>query len=532
MIIKEIVMKQTKGLFILSVLLVSYTGCNKDNCKFPVPQPDARADSYVSKSGFFKIGSDKYRADFGTITVAENRNNPASGIVHLPFIRIHSDDDTPAEPIFGLSGGPGTSNMLWDWNKARIFLTEHDFVLVGYRGVDGSVILDCPEVTSAFKGKKDMLGDAAIRTIGRAWTKSAARLSAKGIDLNGFTMAECIEDNESVRKSLKYKRINLLSESYGTRIAYLYGLKHPEALFRSVLIGVNPPGHFAWKSEEIDTQLKQYDSLWFKDPVARLKSPDLYATMRRVLHKMPRRWLFVPVNPGKVRVVTHALLFNCKTAALVFDAYVDAENGDASGLALMSLAYDHVVPGLNTWGDLASKAVSADFDASGDYCEVPDTSLLPLGSPLTRLLWCPLKLNLWPVKQLSPEFRELRYSDVETLLLSGNLDFSTPAEFATNELLPFLHRGMQVIVSDCGHVNDLWYNKMENTSLLLTSFYGTGIPDTSKNEHINMDFKVKWGFADTAKTVCILLAVAGISLTFAIWRLMKRILPGLHLRAA
>ena len=31
-------------------------------------------------------------------------------------------------------------------------LATHDFVMVGYRGVDGSAILDCPEVARAIKG--------------------------------------------------------------------------------------------------------------------------------------------------------------------------------------------------------------------------------------------------------------------------------------------------------------------------------------------------------------------------------------------
>ena len=31
-------------------------------------------------------------------------------------------------------------------------IDNHDIVMVGYRGVDGSVVLDCPEVAEALKG--------------------------------------------------------------------------------------------------------------------------------------------------------------------------------------------------------------------------------------------------------------------------------------------------------------------------------------------------------------------------------------------
>ena len=114
----------------------------------------------------------------------------------------------------------------------------------------------------------------------------------------------------------------------------------------------------------IDKQLKYYSALWSQDSVFSLKSKDLYGDMRTVLDTMPSKWLLFSIDPGKVKVVTFCLLFQRKTAAMVFDSYVAAKQGDPSGLALMSLAYDYVLPSMFTWGDLASKAVSADFDST------------------------------------------------------------------------------------------------------------------------------------------------------------------------
>lgn len=217
-------MKQTITFIpLVSIIMVSCFGCSEKNSSYPVLPANAKANDFVIKVKPFKIGSEKYEADFGTITVPERRSKPASRLINIPFLRIHSHSNNPADPIFGFAGGPGMSNMLWDWGKAATFLSKHDFVLVGYRGVDGSTKLDCPEVTKAFKGGSDLLSDESIKTIGRAWTASAERLKKDGVDLNGYSMLEVIEDNESVRKALGYKRINMLSESYGTRVAYLYG---------------------------------------------------------------------------------------------------------------------------------------------------------------------------------------------------------------------------------------------------------------------------------------------------------------------
>ncbi len=497
----------------LLVLILSVPGCGGDKLHYPPAASDNKAESISVVVDTLKIGSEKYIADAGMITVPENRSVPASRLIGIPFLRIRSRASNPAEPVFALTGGPGQSNMSWDKGKASAFLTKRDFVTVGYRGVDGSCILDIPEMTIAIKENGDPLSEKSLRAIGRAWATGGERLKAEGVDLDGYTMLEVIEDNESVRRALGYDRIDLLSESYGTRIAYLYALKHPGSIFRSAMIAVNPPGHFVWKADMIDKQLREYSRLWSRDPALLRRSPDLYVSMSKVLESMPRRWLFFPIDPGKVRMVTFALLFHRSTAAMVFDAYFSAEHGDPSGLALMSLAYDFVIPSLAVWGDMACKAVSADFDSAIDYLACDTSAATPLGSPMTVFSWGPLEYSRWPVKMLPGYFRSVHRSDLPTLLISGSVDFSTPPSYATDELLPALKNGRQVVISECGHVGDLWNLNATNTQLILTGFYDTGTPDTSRNSYTPMDFRVAYGFPFIAKAaVCvILLGAAGLA---------------------
>jgi hypothetical protein len=122
-----------------------------------------------------------------------------------------------------------------------------------------------------------------------------------------------------------------------------------------------------------------------------------------------------------------------------------------------------------------------------------------LGSPLSKLLWGSLSCGYWPIQQLPDEFRTLRHSNVETLLLSGSIDVSTPAEFATEELLPYLKNGWQVIFSEFAHVSDIWKVRPKTTERILTSFYKTGVPDTSTNVYVPMDFDVSWSLLRIAK---------------------------------
>jgi pimeloyl-ACP methyl ester carboxylesterase len=511
--------------FCLLLIAISCFGCGGSHREYPSPRPGAKAESIVVEASQFKIGPNSYDADLGTITVAENRERGSSRLISIPFLRIHSHARDPAEPIFGFNGGPGQTNMSWDWEFAGAFLPRRDFVLVGYRGVDGSCVLDLPEVAEAMKTSGDPLGDQSLDAIGHAFALGAKRLRVQGVDLDGYTMLECVEDNESVRRALGYERVYLLSESYGTRVAYLYGLKHPDRVVRSAMIGVNPPGHFVWEPRTTDEQLRYYGMLWSKDSSMVARTSDLYGTMRKVLTAMPRRWLIFPINPGKVRVVTFALLFQRKSAAMVFDAFVAAEHGDASGLALMSLAYDYVVPTLGVWGDLASKAVSADYDSTRNYRIDMDPPDMPLGAPMSEIAWGTMSGERWPTGLLPEEYRNLRQSDVETLLLSGSIDFSTPAEYATRELLPYLKNGKQVVLSEYGHVDDVLHLNAENAKLLLTSFYETGVPNTSLNTYVPMDFGVSWGFPRIAKVIIgavLVLAFGFMALVVWLIRLYRR----------
>ena len=459
-----------------------------------------------------KTKSGRYPADCGTLIVPENRSKPGSRQITLPVLRIRAVSQQPAEPIFYLTGGPGMSNM--GFNPPAQLLAHHDIVLVGYRGVDGSVVLDCPAMQRALKGTgKDLLSPASLANLAKAAAEDSQRLQQKGVDLDGYTIPEVIADLEDARLALGYERVNLLSESYGTRITQIYAWRHPQHAYRSVLIGVNPPGRFVWDPGMVDEQLEYDGRLWAQSPQGRARSGSLVETMRSVAHDMPGRWLLLPINPGKVKAAAFVMLFNRKNAAMVYDAFFAAGRGDPSGLALMSLMFDLVVPSMFTWGDFFSKGFSADYDPSSDYATELNPPGSILGSPLSYLFWG--SGLAWPVKRIPDEYQQVQFTNVETLLVSGSIDFSTPAEYASRELLPGLRRGHQVILPEMGHVGDVWGLQPEATLHLLTTFYDSGRVDDSHFHYQPMDFRVPMGFPKLAKiavgvVACVFLLIAAV----------------------
>jgi hypothetical protein len=138
---------------LLTALLV---GCGSSP-KTIVPEgakPDQltmHKEIFKVKKGFFK--SVEYEADQGTLVVRENRENPHSRLIALPVVRVHSLNKNADKPIFWLAGGPGGSNM--KFNKFKGLIDNHDLILVGYRGADGSTILESPEIAKALKGVGD-----------------------------------------------------------------------------------------------------------------------------------------------------------------------------------------------------------------------------------------------------------------------------------------------------------------------------------------------------------------------------------------
>ena len=74
-------------------------------------------------------------------------------------------------------------------------LADHDVLLIGYRGVDGSSVLDCPEYSKATLGDgKDVFSDKSLALMSEAIRTCRVRMEAAGLDLSGYTIPAVVED--------------------------------------------------------------------------------------------------------------------------------------------------------------------------------------------------------------------------------------------------------------------------------------------------------------------------------------------------
>ena len=107
--------------------------------------------------------------------------------------------------------------------------------------------------------------------------------------------------------------------------------------------------------------------------------------------------------------------------------------------------------------------------------------------------------------------------------MSGSVDGTTPARYATEELLPSLSNGQQVILSEFGHVDDVWSLQPEATMHLLATFYDTGVADDLLFTYQPMDFDVDLGFPAMAKLVLAAIVLLIAIVVAVAWYIARRV---------
>lgn len=510
----------------LVALVLTYVHFATANDSVAVPS-GAQAGQLTLHNCDYATESGSYEADCGTLVVRENRHKADSRLIALPVTRIHARSADAGVPIFRLQGGPGMTNM--DFPAASRFADERDVVLVGYRGVDGSSKLDCPEVTSAREHAHEFLDEKSLRADAAAFKACAHRLQEDGVDLAGYTLPERVDDLDTVRRALGYERVDLLSESAGTRTAMIYGWRHPQGIHRSVMISVNPPGNFLWDAKTTGEQISRYAALCADDASCRSRTPDLTASIRSASERIPDHWWFLPIKKGNVRVGAFFGLMNATTdgagplaAPWTIDTLLAADDGDGGGAWLLSLMTQVIVPRAQVWGDVAAVGRSDALYARRFFASHAGRGSV-IGSPGTDFVTAGGRLfDSWPASPDENDYTGVQDSKVETLLIGGALDFATPPQKATRELLPHLPNGHQVVLPDIGHSDDFWSSQTPAGNRLINTFFDSGGVDTSLYTRTPIDFSPTLGNGAIAEIVFgVMLGLAALTVLSLLWMALR-----------
>ena len=113
--------RSTVTLIAIAVLAALLPACGGKGAPIAVPAGAQAEDLVGLEPCTYEANKKKYDAECGTLVVPENRGNPASRLIALPVIRVRALSDSPAEPIFYLSGGPGQSNLHFRYLEDKDF---------------------------------------------------------------------------------------------------------------------------------------------------------------------------------------------------------------------------------------------------------------------------------------------------------------------------------------------------------------------------------------------------------------------------
>jgi pimeloyl-ACP methyl ester carboxylesterase len=436
-----------------------------------------------------------YTVDYGTLVVAEGENSEKT--ILLPVVRIHSKNSNPGTPIFIFEGGPGGTNIKLQ-ELPDYLLENHDIVRVGYRGVDGSVSLACPEINKTLKTLPEILSTNGLKEFGQVVTAAAERLARQGIDVAEYAIVNVVDDMETARKAFGYNKVNLSGASFGGAVEYTYCIRYPDSIHRALLTEAAFPFDMPLQYPVgVEKNLNRLNEAWKTNSDCVKQSKDIVQTIRNVMKTLPRSWNGIEIDPDKIKLMTFFGCYAENTTAQAFDAFVAAQDGDYSGLAFMVYFWGNVVDMFN-WGDMFSKSYCTATDRTRDLEAALTQGNTTIGSPLSLLAWGPMHYCDWPVKPRPEAENKPQFTGVEALLVYGSADAGRSTK---EKYLPYFKNGTIVIHENMGHM-DVTALQPEAARHLEKMFFLKGVVDTSlfeKREAADINFVPAQRFGDMAK---------------------------------
>ncbi|MBI5488642.1 MAG: alpha/beta fold hydrolase [Deltaproteobacteria bacterium] len=384
--------------------------------------------------------------------------DPSAGTIPLTVALHRSRHHPTGLAVFNLAGGPGGSSIAQSGIipvTMPLLRADFDLVYVDQRGTGRSGYMGCPGGYPETRGE---------------WEACAAPYASR--DLNHYLTVDAAHDIDTVRERMGYERMYVRGGSYGTRLGLEVLRQHGDKVVAAVLDGLAPPDidlfgdSIPLFDHGVDLLVAECDA----DPACLAVSPTLLDDLRlrrEQLRATPRPvffgsypdvedeayylmfleaflydayWRFDVPRAIHQAVLGDNTLWNALLSDLTGYAVTDRAKGGAGGgrpgervirerLVRHELAQDYVAPGVfitvvcaewlpNSAGPAALRTMLADQ-------EWPDDTHVILAEACAA----------WDVDPLSADLRGPVVSDVPTLLMNGELDLNTPAEWGPHAAL-------------------------------------------------------------------------------------------------
>lgn len=404
--------------------------------------------------------------EIGSIQVPLHHGRPAAGSLALGFVRLPATGGARGVPIIYLAGGPGGSGVQAArgdrWPLFEALRRHGDVILLDQRGVGlSSPPADC---STSWRFPNDEVSTEAgfNRSLEAAARLCAGEWRSKGVDLSAYNTVDNAEDVADLARALGGK-VRLVGISYGTFLGLQLLRDHSDLVESAVLAGVEGPDDTVKLPLQADRAFHRFSRLAARDPKAAALTPDVEASLRRVLDRLSREpaWGEAKGPDGKpvklrisrydVQAVVVFLLATTPNASAIPGLVADMEKGDFASAARTVLWLRRFlgnVPAMTIATDAASGASPARLarverearrSLFGNAVNIPSADFAPaIGVP-----------------ELAARWRAPIRSRVPVLFISGTLDSRTPPENAEAARRGF-PAGVHLVLDGAGHDNDLF----------------------------------------------------------------------------
>ena len=407
------------------------------------------------------------RGQSAMLSVPEDHAHPEGAKLELFLMRLPATTNNPGPPIIYLHGGPGGASLehlelaefrvLFDTLRA-----QGDVILLDQRGCGKSLPSLVPTGLPRLSTDTLVSRDSFLSYLVKVSTLMRDRVVKSGHDPRRFTITQSAGDLESLRLALGIGKIHLLAHSFGTQLAQAFVRAHPEAVARLVLVGSRGMDTSRKLPAEPDAFLPQIAALAKVDPTVGAKFPDLLGTLQRVLAKVDRAPVDVPIEDEKKRVTTYrvggyALRF------ILAKFYLN----DPDNYRFLPKFLDEIDDGRRPWSltfnvlQLIRSPISFTwFTTDAASGATPARLALIRTQATTALLGDAMNFpfpdinQVWGMADLGDTFRAPVKSDVPALFVAGTLDGITPVA-QTREIMAGFSNSRLLIVENGGHNSQL-----------------------------------------------------------------------------
>jgi pimeloyl-ACP methyl ester carboxylesterase len=447
----------------------------------------------ITSKVFESAGGQKIDAEFGELTVPENRLKADSRLIQLAFVRFKSTSKNPGPPIVYLAGGPGGSGIAAArGTRFPLFMAMReiaDVIALDQRGVGLSKPnLVCKETVSfapdKLQSREDLL--ELYRKQSRA---CAENFKQQGVDLTGYNTNESADDLEDLRKAIGAERISLWAISYGTHLSLATIKRHEKSIHRVILAGIEGPSHTIKLPANIQKHLEDIDRLVKADANLSKDIPSFLGLVNGVLERTEREPVTVEItDPGTkqmVKVVLNKFAIQILTAfsfgggeAALPARYYAMSKGDFSVAAQGWL-------NLSRAGSVGSAMAYMMDCASGVSNErrkqiAREAKTASLGDVMDFPF--PDVCDAWGNPDAGAAFRAPVRTSLPTLFISGTFDVRTPPTNA-EEVRQGFSNSIHLIIDGAVHSDPLFLSSPQIKDVML-EFMKAQKPSTT---HITLE---------------------------------------------